>query len=59
MGIFNIKHKETKRIEIDFDEINTKIKKIKDKDTAEVMKTMLDAIWIFGNSFVKIVDKMD
>ena len=58
MGIFNIKHKETKRIEIDFDKINTKIKKIKDKDTAEAMKTMLDAIWILGDSFVKIIDKL-
>lgn len=58
MGIFNIVHKETKRIEIDFNEINTKIEKIKDKDTAEAMKTMLDAIWTLGDSFVKIIDKL-
>lgn len=58
MGIFNIVHKETKRIEIDFDKINTKIEKIKDKDTAEAMKTMLDAIWTLGDSFVKIIDKL-
>lgn len=58
MSVFNIKHKETKRIAIDFDKINTKIEKIKDKDTAEAMKTMLDAIWTLGNCFIKIIDKL-
>lgn len=64
MSIFNHKKEDKNDVfkasnKIDFDEINDKIKKIKDEDTAETMKAMLNAIWNLGNAFVKIVDKVD